>query len=102
MTKLKLYQTTALAGLMVATISLWTAPAFAQTKDQATTTDDTVVVVTATRRNEKQLSIPYNISAVSGAAIDGAKVADNAELLRSVPGVSVVDRGYRNQGVSLT
>ena len=99
MTKLKLYQTTALAGLMVATISLWTAPAFAQTKDQATTTDDTVVVVTATRRNEKQLSIPYNISAVSGAAIDGAKVADNAELLRSVPGVSVVDRGYRNQGV---
>ena len=47
MTKLKLYQTTALAGLMVATISLWTAPAFAQTKDQATTTDDTVVVVTA-------------------------------------------------------
>ncbi|MFN4178004.1 TonB-dependent receptor [Phenylobacterium sp.] len=58
------------------------------------------VVVTATRRDEKILDVPYNISAVSGQSIDQNKVQTPAELLRSVPGVAVVDRGYRNQGVS--
>lgn len=58
------------------------------------------IVVTATRREERVLDVPYNISAVSGQAIDQAKVQSSAELLRTVPGVSVVDRGYRNQGVS--
>jgi len=58
------------------------------------------VVVTATRREERVLDVPYNISAVSGQNIEQAKVQNSAELLRAVPGVSVVDRGYRNQGVS--
>lgn len=58
------------------------------------------VIVTATRREERILDVPYNISAVSGRAIEEAKVQTAAELLRSVPGVAVVDRGYRNQGVA--
>lgn len=100
MTKLTSHRTIGLILLASTALSgLAAAPTFAQDAQAATTDDTTEVIVTATRRSEKQLSVPYNISAVSGAAIDAAKVADNAELLRSVPGVSLVDRGYRNQGV---
>lgn len=82
-------------------LSLVASQAFAQAaaKPGAETTV-TEVVVTATRREAFVLDVPYNISAVSGQAIDQAKVQNVTELLRSVPGVSVVDRGYRNQGVS--
>jgi len=58
------------------------------------------IVVTATRREARVLDIPYNISAVSGASIEESQVQSTAELLRSVPGISVIDRGTRNQGVS--
>ncbi|MDP1631685.1 MAG: TonB-dependent receptor [Caulobacter sp.] len=57
------------------------------------------LVVTATRREQSVLDVPYNISAVSGAAIEKAKILDTTELMRGIPGVSVVDRGYRNGGV---
>lgn len=57
------------------------------------------IVVTANRREQSVLEVPYNISAVSGAAIETAKIADSAELMRGIPGVAVVDRGYRNAGV---
>ncbi len=58
------------------------------------------VVVTAGRREQKVEDIPYNISAVSGADIEAKAIVDAPELLRSVPGVAVVDRGYRNSGVT--
>jgi outer membrane receptor protein involved in Fe transport len=58
------------------------------------------VVVTANRREQKVEDIPYNISAVSGADIEAKAIVDAPELLRSVPGVAVVDRGYRNSGVT--
>ncbi|MBS0581122.1 MAG: TonB-dependent receptor [Proteobacteria bacterium] len=57
------------------------------------------VVVTAQRRSEDILDVPYNISAVSGQTILDNHVLDTAELMRSVPGVSVVDRGDRNSSV---
>jgi iron complex outermembrane receptor protein len=57
------------------------------------------IVVTATRRATSVLDVPYNISAVSGESIEARKVLDSAELMRGIPGVSVVDRGYRNSGV---
>ncbi|MEM8696681.1 MAG: TonB-dependent receptor [Pseudomonadota bacterium] len=57
-----------------------------------------VIVVTATRREENITDVPYNISAVSGDTIEAARIYDEAELLRSVPGVSVVDRGPRSSG----
>lgn len=56
------------------------------------------VRVTATRRDESILDIPYNISAVSGASIEAALITDQAELLRSIAGVGIIDRGYRNSG----
>lgn len=57
------------------------------------------IVVTARRREESILDVPYNISAVSGATIAQDHVLDAAELMRSIPGVSVVDRGDRNSSV---
>ncbi len=63
---------------------------------QATVLEE--VRVTATRRDESILDIPYNISAVSGASIEAAQITDQAELLRSIAGVGIIDRGYRNSG----
>ena len=56
------------------------------------------IVVTARRRSETVLHVPYNISAVGGASIDSRNLTTPNELLRTVPGVSVVDRGPRNAG----
>ncbi|HZW59493.1 MAG TPA: TonB-dependent receptor plug domain-containing protein, partial [Woeseiaceae bacterium] len=57
------------------------------------------IVVTATRRETSVLDVPYNISAISGNTLEAAIVVDNVELMRNVAGASVVDRGYRNDGV---
>ncbi len=56
------------------------------------------IVVTASRREQSIQDIPYNISAVQGSAIEDNNVVDTAELMRSISGVSVIDRGYRNAG----
>ena len=94
-TKFTLLLTTALAG------GLFASPVFAQsttTTDKAKANSVTEVIVTATRRDQKVLDVPYNISAVSGKSIDADHMQNSAELLRSVPGVAIVDRGPRNQG----
>jgi outer membrane receptor protein involved in Fe transport len=71
------------------------APAFAQQNaDEGERMEE--VVVTASRREENILDVPYNISAVSGDEIAASVTLDNAELLRSVPGVGLVDQGPRN------
>lgn len=57
------------------------------------------IIVTATSREASMQDIPYNISAVSGNAISAAQITDQAELMRNIPGVAVVDRGSRNSGV---
>ena len=54
------------------------------------------IVVTASRREQNILDVPYNITAVSGDEIAASITLDNAELLRSVPGVGLVDQGPRN------
>jgi outer membrane receptor protein involved in Fe transport len=55
-------------------------------------------MVTATRRSTSVLDVPYNISAVTGAKIEAARMVDASELLRSIPGVAVSDKGARNAG----
>ncbi len=57
------------------------------------------IVVTANRREQSINDVPYNISAVSGDFLVKAQITDTAELMRSIPGVAVVDRGHRNSGV---
>ncbi len=57
------------------------------------------IVVTAQRRSQDILDVPYNISAVSGQSIENNNVLDAAELMRSIPGITTVDRGDRNSSV---
>jgi outer membrane receptor protein involved in Fe transport len=56
------------------------------------------VIVTASARQQSVQDIPYNISAMSGEEMVNQQITDQADLLRSISGVSVVDRGYRNSG----
>ncbi|NIA26680.1 MAG: TonB-dependent receptor [Desulfobulbaceae bacterium] len=56
------------------------------------------IIVTATARESSMQDIPYNISAMSGDALERQNIVDQAEVLRTMHGITVVDRGYRNGG----
>lgn len=56
------------------------------------------IIVTATRRESSMQDIPYNISAISGDALERQNIVNQAEVLRAMHGITVVDRGYRNGG----
>jgi len=56
------------------------------------------ILVTATRRETSVQDIPYNISAMSGSAIEQLNIVNQYDLLRSMHGITVIDRGYRNAG----
>lgn len=90
-----------LTALLMAGTAMSTGGAWAQAQTGAEAEDREsrdVITVTATRREQNILDVPYNISAVSGTEIEDAQMLDNADLLRSIPGVAVVDRGARNSG----
>ncbi len=57
------------------------------------------IVVTGTRRAQSVVDVPFNVSAVGGEQIEAQNLANPVYLLRTIPGVSVVDRGTRNSGV---
>ena len=76
--------------------------AWSQTNEEEQVQDEKgveEVIVTANRREQSIEDVPYNISAVSGDFLVKAQITDTAELMRSIPGVAVVDRGHRNSGV---
>ncbi|HLF30571.1 MAG TPA: TonB-dependent receptor [Xanthomonadales bacterium] len=58
------------------------------------------IMVTATRREQTVQEIPFNISALSGEALEKANVIDSVEALRYMSGISMADRGYRNAGMA--
>ncbi len=58
------------------------------------------ILVTATRRAKSVQEIPFNISAVSGENLEKSQIIDAVDAMRSVSGISVVDRGYRNSGMA--
>ncbi len=94
-------RTSRLAAAIVAGL-LAQAPAFAQDPPAdagSRPTELDTIVVTAQGREEDILAVPYNISAVSGEAIEQQNILDTAELMRGVAGVAVVDRGARNSSV---
>jgi iron complex outermembrane receptor protein len=72
-------------------------PALAQSASEQT--ELAPVLVTATRREQDILDVPYNISSVSGDEIALRQTLDAPELLRGIAGVSMVDRGQRNAAV---
>ncbi|WP_447752315.1 TonB-dependent receptor [Sphingopyxis fribergensis] len=54
------------------------------------------IIVTANRREQSVLDVPYNISVIGGDAIAASQTLDNAELFRSIPGATAIDQGPRN------
>jgi iron complex outermembrane receptor protein len=78
----------------IATVSLMGGAA-AQAQDQPVLEE---ILVTASAREQSMQDIPYNISAMSGTDMESRQITDQADLLRAISGVSVVDRGYRNSG----
>jgi outer membrane receptor protein involved in Fe transport len=89
------YQKTSVAVAVTAACMTMSTTALAQQSGNAVLEE---IVVTATRRNASVQDIPYNISAVSGEYLDKQNIVDQYDVLRSMHGVTVVDRGYRNSG----
>ena len=56
------------------------------------------IVVTANRREESVLDVPYNITALSAAQLEAAGVNDISAMIRMVPGLSSFDEGPRVSG----
>ena len=63
------------------------------------------ITVTATKRSESARDIPYNISAVTGDAIEAFGITDIGDLGNLVPGIAIVDvgarTGFRGSGVTI-
>ncbi|MBS0417755.1 MAG: TonB-dependent receptor [Proteobacteria bacterium] len=57
------------------------------------------VVVSATRREQSVLDVPYNITAVSGQNLSDLGVTDAGALVRMVPGLTSFDDGARGSGL---
>jgi len=56
------------------------------------------ITVTAQRRNESVLDVPYNVSVLSPSELQRAGVADLNDLARFVPGLFTVDSGPAQRG----
>lgn len=51
------------------------------------------VLVTATRRSQSVVDVPYNIQAITGVHLDKIGADEMSDFVRTVPGLSFVDRG---------
>ncbi|MGB5133208.1 MAG: TonB-dependent receptor [Steroidobacteraceae bacterium] len=98
MTQQRTYQKSAIALAVSSILAGASVPAQAQDAPEATVLGE--VMVTATRREQSIQDIPFNISATSGDALEKANIIDAVDALRTMAGVSVQDRGYRNAGVT--
>lgn len=86
---------TTLALMSTTALTAFATNAIAQDAEENANELD-VITVTATRRDANMQDIPYNISAKSGAEIERNVMLDAPELIRSLPGIAVSDRGPRN------
>jgi len=91
------YQKSAIALAVSSILAGGSNAASAQEAPSATPLGE--VIVTATRREQAIQDIPFNISAVSGESLEKANIIDAVDALRTMAGVSVQDRGYRNSGM---
>jgi len=88
--------TTAITTAIIASTQISLALAQDQNVDSDRILEE--VIVTATARAESTQDIPYNISAIQGGDIEAQNIVDSYELMRTIAGITVIDRGYRNQG----
>ena len=59
------------------------------------------MVVTATRRAESTIDIPYNVTVVGGDTIRNAGILDLNELVRFVPGLVTADLGADARSITV-
>jgi iron complex outermembrane receptor protein len=83
-------------AVTAACMTMTTAPQAQESEEGSSLFEE--IVVTATRRESTVQDIPYNISAMSGDAMELQNMVDQYDVLRAMHGVTVVDRGYRNAG----
>src|ERR1700730_13550898 len=74
-------------------VALGTAPQVYAATEPGETLEE--VVVTANRREQNVLDVPYNISAVSGPTLSNAGVTNLSDISRLLPGVTIPDLGPR-------
>jgi outer membrane receptor protein involved in Fe transport len=71
-------------------------PAFAQAAPAAetgTTGGDSVIVVTARKREERAIEVPIALNAVSGEALEERGARNLVDFLQEAPGVGIYDQG---------
>lgn len=85
-------------------ISLASLPSMGMVSPFAFAQDETIKVakleemlVTSARREQTVQDIPINISAVSAQKIERLRLSNIADISRYVPGLTVIDRGPRNE-----
>jgi len=78
-------------ALLLASASLFSSTASADTASSGDTLEE--VVVSATRRDTSIQDIPYSISAISAATLEDNHVQSLSDLSRSIAGVTFVDQG---------
>ncbi len=85
----------------ITTALILAAPVSAVQAQQTNAQEKTVerIEVKASRRTQSIQDVPYNISAISGSELEDGNIIDSVEMLRNIPGATIVDRGYRNSGV---
>ncbi|MEM7079775.1 MAG: TonB-dependent receptor [Pseudomonadota bacterium] len=72
-------------------------PAVHAQADESSANTIEEVIVTASRREESVQDIPINITAISDTMIDDLRLDGIAEIARYVPGLTVIDRGPRDE-----
>lgn len=88
-------------GLLSATMftsAMLATPALAQEPQGASADDDSVIVVTGTRRSTTIMETPINISAVGSAELDKLRIQDVRDLADFTPGLTISDTGPGTTG----
>ncbi len=91
---------TSLNAVLLCTTVLLPSAAFAQTADAAGgAADDTTIVVTAQKIEQRATDVPITISAVSGQRIKELGVSDLDELSNYIPGLNIQEQSANNPGI---
>ena len=80
-----------MVSLLAGTTLVWGGTAFAQEDLQEFALDD--MVVTATRTESKMVDVPVNATVISAEKIADRHYLDVADVLKDVPGATVIDTG---------
>lgn len=83
-------------SLLATSVSL---PAFAQASGPADEGSEDIIIVTAQKREERQIDVPVTLTAVTGDRLRELGVSDLDELANYVPGLNVQEQSANNPGI---